>query len=66
MNHPTNCEGISRRSCLQLGLGALGGGLVNVLRMQADAAAATKLAPPDTRCILIWLVGWGTVALRNV
>jgi len=57
MNLHTNCEGISRRSCLQLGLGALGGGLVNVLRMRANAAAATKAAPADTRCILIWLDG---------
>ena len=30
---PTNCNGVTRRDCLQLGLGALlGGGLVTALR----------------------------------
>jgi hypothetical protein len=50
-----NCEGIRRRDCLQLGLGALlGGGFVNALqsRVHAEGSAARK-----TSCILIWLDG---------
>lgn len=53
-NH-RNCEGTTRRDCLQLGLGALlGGGLVDALRVRtmADVASANK-----TSCILIWLDG---------
>lgn len=52
-----NCEGFSRRDCLQLGLGAfLGGGLVRSLAAR-DAAAPTRKA---TGCILIWLDGGPT------
>ena len=50
-----NCEGIQRRDCLQLGVGALlGGGLVDTLRVRAMAGdrSANK-----TSCILIWLSG---------
>lgn len=59
MNRLTNCEGFTRRNCLQLGLSALGGGgLVNMLRLRAEAAAATGASSgADTRCILIWLDG---------
>jgi len=50
-----NCEGVSRRDCLRLGLGALlGGGLVDALRLRAVAGDA---AAPRTSCILIWLDG---------
>ncbi len=50
----TNCEGVTRRDCLRLGLGTLlGGGLVNVLRLRA-ADAPEKSA---NACILIWLDG---------
>jgi hypothetical protein len=53
-----NCEGISRRNCLQLGLSVLGaGGLVNMLRLQASAATADAPQRGATRCILIWLDG---------
>jgi len=54
-----NCEGLSRRDTLQLGLGLLGcGGLANLLRLQAEAADAGPLAPrKKTSCILIWMDG---------
>ena len=51
-----NCEGITRRDCLKLGLGGLlGGGLVRHcerrLRPRASSEAAAKA------CILIWMDG---------
>jgi len=50
-----NCEGMKRRDCLKLGLGALlGGGFVNALRTRGIAGDA---AAPKTSCILIWLDG---------
>ena len=50
-----NCEGIQRRDCLKLGLGALlGGGFVDALRLRA---LAKNSASPKTSCILIWLDG---------
>ncbi len=55
-----NCEGITRRSCLQLGLGGLiGGGLVGALRAQAHAAADEPMARvrQAKACILIWMDG---------
>ena len=40
-----NCEGLSRRDCLQLGLGGLlGGGLVGALRATAYGAVSSKRA----------------------
>jgi len=52
------CDGLTRRNCLQLGLGALGGvGLSGMLRLQAESATA------DARkrsCILVWLDGGPT------
>lgn len=49
-----NCEGVGRRDCLKLGLGALlGGGFVNSLRTRAIAGTAAR----QTSCILIWLDG---------
>jgi len=50
-----NCEGLRRRDCLKLGLGALlGGGFVQALTARATAGnpSATK-----TSCILFWLDG---------
>jgi len=42
---PTNCNGVSRRDCLQLGLGALmGGGLLTALRARGFAAEGVNLA----------------------
>lgn len=50
-----NCEGIERRDCLKLGLGALlGGGFVNALGSRARAEGTTAR---KTSCILIWLDG---------
>ena len=61
----SNCEGFSRRNCLQLGLGGLaGGGLVDLLRLTGQAAdvkagAVKKSAKSakKTSCILVWLDG---------
>src|SRR5262245_57225934 len=51
-----NCEGISRRDCLQLGLGGLlAGGLVGALR--GTAQAAVSASRPAKACILIWMDG---------
>ncbi|HJZ54801.1 MAG TPA: DUF1501 domain-containing protein [Gemmataceae bacterium] len=57
-----NCAGVTRRDCLQLGLGTLlGGGLVTALRARGVAADAP--AKPDAKakgCILIWQDGGPT------
>ncbi|HXG09008.1 MAG TPA: DUF1501 domain-containing protein [Gemmataceae bacterium] len=55
----TNCDGMTRRDCLQLGLGVLlGGGLVHALRLRAlSAPAAAAPAPAAKSCILIWMDG---------
>lgn len=53
-----NCEGFTRRSCLQLGLGTLvGGGLANALRLRGEAAEVGAPAAKAKSCILIWLDG---------
>lgn len=55
-----NCEGVTRRDCLTLGLGGfLGGGLVGALRTQAHASSNT-FAPTAKSCILIWMDGGPT------
>lgn len=52
-----NCEGFTRRDCLQLGLGMLGGtGLVDLLRLRGQAAEPAA-APRPTSCILVWMDG---------
>jgi uncharacterized protein (DUF1501 family) len=58
----TNCNGVSRRDCLQLGLGALlGGGLVTALRSRGFAAEAVHKPDGKARaCILIWMDGGPT------
>jgi hypothetical protein len=54
-----NCSGMTRRDCLQLGLGALfGGGLTRALRLQAAAAGTAE--PTAKSCILIWMDGGPT------
>src|SRR5262249_15120899 len=51
--------GMTRRDCLQLGLGALlGGGLASALR--ARAAAPAGKGPAARSCILIWMDGGPT------
>lgn len=52
-----NCDGVTRRDCLKLGLhGIMAGGLVGALRTQAFAAAPTAAAQAKA-CILIWMDG---------
>lgn len=54
-----NCEGFTRRHCLRLGLGTfLGGGLVDALRIRAQAASTGQAAAKS--CILIWMDGGPT------
>lgn len=53
--HARYCDGLSRRSFVQLGLAGMGAlGLGDVLRLQAQAGSAQK---KDTSLILIWLDG---------
>ncbi len=57
----TNCQGMSRRDCLQLGVSFLAGGsFVNLLRLRSQAAEATAPVKPPARCILIWMDGGPT------
>lgn len=58
---PTNCNGVSRRDCLQLGLGTLlGGGLVTALRARGLAAEAVTRPAKAKSCILVWMDGGPT------
>ncbi|MBX3422144.1 MAG: DUF1501 domain-containing protein [Pirellulaceae bacterium] len=51
-----NCQGMVRRDCIKLGLGAMVvGGLTEALRLRQ--ATASTVAPRPTACILIWLDG---------
>jgi uncharacterized protein (DUF1501 family) len=51
----TNCEGLRRRDCLKLGLGALlTGGFAQALGARAAAADSSSR---KTSCILVWLDG---------
>jgi len=61
-NHNRNCEGVSRRNALKLGLGGtLGLGLADVLRMQGLAGESSGSFPVKAKsCILIWLDGGPT------
>src|SRR5690606_252042 len=55
MSKHTTCAGVTRRDCLQLGLGGLlGAGLVDMLRLRSQAALANRR---ETSCILVWLDG---------
>lgn len=56
----TNCNGVSRRDFLQLGLGgSVGVGLSSLLRMKAQAASSGGLvsSKKNVNCILVWLDG---------
>ena len=56
-----NCEGITRRNCLQLGLGGLvGAGLSTLLRGRALADVGVKRQQQADACILVWLDGGPT------
>ena len=55
-----NCEGVTRRNCLQLGLGAaLGTGLVDMLRLRGLAGDPGVKAAAKS-CILVWQDGGPT------
>src|SRR5687767_10460827 len=55
----TNCAGVSRRDCLQLGLTTLlGGGLATALRVRAASGSAP--AAQAKSCILVWMDGGPT------
>lgn len=61
MSFSTNCEGISRRHCLRLGLGGFfGGGFVDALRLRGLAARSSLHEAPAKACILIWMDGGPT------
>jgi len=61
MGFSTNCEGVTRRHCLRLGLGSIiGGGLVDALRLRGEAAQASAGQAPAKACILIWMDGGPT------
>ncbi|MEK6236563.1 MAG: DUF1501 domain-containing protein, partial [Planctomycetales bacterium] len=52
-----NCAGVTRRGCLQLGLGSLAGGsFLDLLRARTLAADKNSNQRP-TSCILVWLDG---------
>jgi hypothetical protein len=57
-----NCDGVTRRDCLQLGLGGLmTGGLVGALRAADPRGSAEPAIPRQARsCILIWMDGGPT------
>ncbi|MFQ5731469.1 MAG: DUF1501 domain-containing protein, partial [Planctomycetaceae bacterium] len=59
----TNCNNVTRRDCLQLGLGALtGAGLVDLLRLRGTAAGGKSSGIKATAksCILVWMDGGPT------
>ena len=61
MSFSTNCEGITRRNCLRLGLGGLfGAGLVDGLRAQGEASTGRSPTAKARACILIWMDGGPT------
>ena len=61
MSEHTNCQGVTRRDCLRLGLGSLlGGGLVHALRLRSLAGSPESRAARAKSCILIWLDGGPT------
>ncbi len=62
MSNHVNCAGVTRRDCLQLGLGTLlGGGLVTALRARGIAAEAVNTPAASAKsCILIWQDGGPT------
>ena len=64
---PTNCSGVSRRDCLQLGLGTLlGGGLVAALRARGFAAEAVNKPAAKAKSLHPHLDGRRADALRDV
>src|SRR5579884_693497 len=61
MSTHTNCQGMTRRDSLRLGLGTLlGGGLVHALRLRALGSPAPSPRRQAESCILIWMDGGPT------
>jgi len=65
MSTRRNCNGVTRRDCLRLGLGAATGmGLVDLLRLRSAAGESGKASDSPKRsaqsCILIWMDGGPT------
>lgn len=57
----TNCNGMTRRDTLQLGLGTLfGGGLATAFRTRALAGDTLKTKSAAKACILVWMDGGPT------
>ena len=59
----SNCEGITRRHTLKLGLGGMFGaglGLTDSLRLKAQAKTGGSATGTAKRCILIWMDGGPT------
>ena len=56
------CDGMRRRDFVQMGLGAaMGCGMVDLLRLRAQAAERVgKVKPDEINCIMIWLDGGPT------
>ncbi|MCH2212804.1 MAG: DUF1501 domain-containing protein [Fuerstiella sp.] len=57
-----NCEGTTRRDCLQFGIGGLlGGSLINTLRVRGESAGVSGGPKPTAdHVILIWMDGGPT------
>jgi hypothetical protein len=55
----TNCNGVTRRDFIQVGLTSIAGlGLCDLLRLRATAAeSAGKASAKNVNCILVWLDG---------
>ena len=61
MGFSTNCDGMTRRHCLRLGLGTVfGGGLVDSLRVIGEAGQEGNKPAAAKACILIWMDGGPT------
>ena len=53
-----NCEGVTRRDCMRLGLsGLIAGGLSGAMRARANATESTPKQSQADACILIWQDG---------
>jgi hypothetical protein len=61
MSRNKNCEGVSRRNCLKLGLGAaLGAGFTDLLRLRSQASSGSSPKARAKSCILVWMDGGPT------
>jgi len=61
INSCRNCNGVSRRDFIQLGLSSLVGlGMTDLMRLQAATPNTGKVKPGDMRCVIIWLDGGPT------